>query len=171
VITRGDLLSIERLRLIGRFNLGCHDDLLTRFRPARSRSIAFGEVAHPLPAGTPAGDPRCQALADRALVITDVAEAAGSRIEISIDHNDQYLLEFFASEGLRVEDTIQDRSISGGGLRVDTITLPPDLQGVGLDSIVLRGLGGDERYYLGHLRFLPESAFPEHSPRRPVGAD
>lgn len=72
-------------------------------------------------------------------------------LEISVDHNDVYTLEFLLDSVEVGIVTVPIQLIHGGGLRVDTIMIPDDARSQTFDQIIIVPSGGDNRYSVGHL--------------------
>lgn len=74
-------------------------------------------------------------------------------IEISVDHNDHYLVEFRAGDEISgaVELTPVDAADAQPGLIVRNVPLPPTVTEAGADRVIVRALSGDEAYAVGHL--------------------
>jgi len=154
IITRGDLWSWSRLGVILRFNLGHHAGLLDEYL-GRPTGIEYSKISTPLAWGTLYNDPRCQVLDQGGLLITDINGVLATRYEISVDHNDDYLINFYSDGRLLACDTVKARWIPERGLRIDTLGLRPVVSGADLDSVLVIGVGGDSIYSVGHFRFLP----------------
>jgi hypothetical protein len=90
----------------------------------------------------------------RGLMIQFDGQPSAKRIEISVDNNDQYTLYYYFDSLLLGNQEIESRPIHGGGLRVDTLSVPEDAQGDGFNAILVRPSGGDSKYSIGHLRLL-----------------
>ena len=74
-------------------------------------------------------------------------------IEISVDHNDHYLVEFRAGDEISgaVELNPVDAADAQPGLIVRSMPLPPAVTEAGADRVIVRALSGDEAYAVGHL--------------------
>jgi hypothetical protein len=70
-------------------------------------------------------------------------------IELSFDWNDEYEIKFF-KDGKEVARELF-RAQQGHGLTVKQATLPEIVTKIGIDSLAIRGRGGDGKYSIGHI--------------------
>jgi arabinofuranosyltransferase len=76
------------------------------------------------------------------------------KVEVSLDHNDEYLVEFFLGDSYEYSARLPNRSDGPTGLRIEIITVPDRVLKTGYDSIKIVPINGDNMYSLGHLRVL-----------------
>jgi hypothetical protein len=76
------------------------------------------------------------------------------RLEVSVDNNDLYTVSFYIESRKVGQVAIDPRPNKTGGLRVDTLEVPVTVAETGYNSITVFPVSGDNKYSIGHLRFL-----------------
>lgn len=153
MITRGDLWSLERCRTILAFNLGSYNYLIEEYL-STPPVINYDQVSAPLTIGTAWDAPECTRLDLRGIQIEMERPTAATRLELSVDHNDDYQISYYRHSNLVATDTVPARWIPERGLRVDTLLIPKTVSEGGFDRLLVVPHGGDQKYSLGHVRLL-----------------
>jgi len=86
----------------------------------------------------------------RSTTIVSSVPLHARQIEISADCNDHYLLSFFRRGDFRGELLVAPAMCPG--LQTRRLAAPLELNS--FDRVVVRGLSGDRKYAIGHLRFI-----------------
>jgi len=156
LITSGDLVSWARFKEIFRFNLGLHADLIDRekYRMAGMLQVDLRSIEAPVPEGTRRSDERCRSLTPSGIQISIGSRVHNSQIEVSLDHNDDYLIQFLMGDRRRGEALARAHRIASKGVWVHTIDVPASAAQDGYDSILILPQRGDKNSCIGHLRLL-----------------
>jgi hypothetical protein len=86
------------------------------------------------------------------VILDSISHAA--RLEISVDHNDNYSL-LFRRDTLELGTVeIPTQWIPERGMRVDTIDIPRAATEGGFDNLWIVPRDGDDVYSMGHVRML-----------------
>lgn len=84
-------------------------------------------------------------------LVIDMGEVVrGELIELSLDHNDTYLLGFLLDGDLIAAETA-DVDNSHGGMMVKRISIAPPVQVSGFDQLAIIPVAGDGYYSVGHM--------------------
>jgi arabinofuranosyltransferase len=153
VITRGELLSIGRLKEVWRFNAGSYDHLMRDYL-SHPLTVAYEKFSSPRARGTPYLSPGNKIPSVSGLRVDLDSVVHLPHAEISIDSNDDYVLEYRLGTKVSGRNIIGTQRIQEGGLRVDTLTIPPEAVSCGYDNVLILPRGGDETYSVGHLRLF-----------------
>lgn len=153
MVLRGPLWSWSRIREIVRFNLGANSELIEEYLTG-TRTVAADKCRRPVKQGTRYDAKGCFILYEEGMIVLLDSTCHGSKIELSVDHNDLYEL-VFRQDTVEISSlVIQDRFILERGLRVDTVDTPVEAVDRGYDNIMILPKGGDGVYSLGHLRLM-----------------
>jgi hypothetical protein len=158
LVIAGPLLSWERLVTIARMNAGAYAPLVNieLFRlpelarepiealaePVRDGALAKGKTE---PAGT-------RAISESGLDVRLNAPSQRGAIELALDSDDDYGLEFFRGE--RSLGRVVVRANFGGGMRNRHVAVPEGACRAGYDRIRIQPDRGDGKYRAGHVRLL-----------------
>jgi arabinofuranosyltransferase len=153
-VTKGPVWSAQRFTEILNFNLGRYGYLIEQYVRRPDTTVRFADMNPPRKQGTAWNTDGNYMVHHRGLMIQFDGQPSAKRIEISVDNNDQYTLYYYFDSLLLGNQEIESRPIHGGGLRVDTLSVPEDAQGDGFNAILVRPSGGDSKYSIGHLRLL-----------------
>ncbi|MBD3258661.1 hypothetical protein GF377_09535 [candidate division GN15 bacterium] len=156
-ITRAKIWSTDRLFTILRFNLGWYEHLKDEYCTERQKILDLADLSQPKNRGTVWNAPGNVVLDYQGMVLTLADTVHADRIEISVDHNDQYVIEYLLGDKSVGLDTIEAELIPEGGLRVDTVALKTPVFLGGFDRLVIVPWEGDGFYSVGHIRVLPVS--------------
>jgi len=116
------------------------------------------EIESPKSEGTPWDAPGNIIFSKKGLWIDLGEYFRAKRMEISLDHNDDYQL-LFLNGDLLLADRVVQRTMRGG-LSVHTVDIPAEAAAEGFDKIWLFPLRGDNMYSIGHIRFLDDDSLP-----------
>lgn len=86
-----------------------------------------------------------------ALVLTLPQKNHAASFELSADHNDDYILEFYLAGRSLAAVRSPAKLLASGGLSIRTGEIPPEARRQGFDAIAVRGNKGDGLYSIGHL--------------------
>lgn len=149
IITEGPLWSGRRLRTILLMNLGRYEPLVASYGLIRK---TLDDLASPRAEGTPWDAPGNLQLTLRGASIAVDGVRSGGRVELSVSGNDLYRVRFLHDSRQVAERVIRQPLVVDGGLRLHTLAAP---EGVQWNAIIVLPAGGDSRYSLGHMRYLP----------------
>ena len=153
-VISGDLFSLERISEIVRFNLGENDHLKTSYVQDSWVTLPLPRVTVPVKEGTPWNAKACRVLNDMGISILLNGRCHFSSLEVSLDGNDHYSLQFYLENKRLAVCHVDPDASHGTGLRTDTVTVPDSAARHGYDRVVVQPFGGDGLYSFGHLRLL-----------------
>ncbi len=156
LITRGDILDWDRLVAIWRINTGGYDYLVEAYTEKPRLEVDYADICPPQTAGIPWDEEGNYILRPSGIRINLDSVRHSDRVEISIDHNDHYLVIFGRDSSELASVKIKKRHTKTGGLRVDTLSVPNYANDVGYDNIVVIPESGDDLYSVGHVRLLED---------------
>lgn len=151
VLTKGPLWSWGRWMEILRFNLGGYDDLRARYVESLRKTTtadALAEVKGDTYAWDGVG---VLTIPDEGLDVALPGLTRAESVDVSLDHNDYYRLEFYNGER-RVGRLGIGRSYqAGGGLTRRRLQIPGESVKRGFDRVLVLPLAGDGKFSVGHL--------------------
>ena len=152
-ITTGPILSLDRFKMIALMNLGNYDYLLEAYinRPTK---IPYTKINSSKTTGTNYNCPTCLVINKNGLIIDFDTIVHPSEIEISVDHNDNYLLNFLLNKNDIGDIRININWIPERGLRVDSLSVPAKVIATGFNKILITPIDGDDKYSVGHLKII-----------------
>ncbi len=124
---------------------------MVKFNP-RSMSVTLARVSKRQRSGDFWNAPGSVVFAFKLRVLLPTIMKAGA-VEVSVDHNDVYLLSF-QRDSVELGTSRITPDLSKKGLRVLTIRAPKRAVSDGYDSILITGAEGDAAYSLGHLMLV-----------------
>ncbi|MFZ5979692.1 MAG: hypothetical protein ACOYVF_03590, partial [Candidatus Zixiibacteriota bacterium] len=154
IITRGDIFSFNRFKEIIKFNLGCYNYLRENYLHPPRIEVAYAAINTPKPRGTSWKAEGNYIIRESGLEIRFDSPVTAPRLELSLDHNDDYTVSYYRDGKKLAEQTVNTRLIEHSGLRVDTLTVPVENIPDGYNSIVIVPSGGDLLYSVGHVSLL-----------------
>jgi arabinofuranosyltransferase len=157
VVTRGPIFSWHRFATIWHFNTGSYDSLLSRYTDPPVKSVTYAEINAPKAKGSAWNGPGTHLVSKGGVRIALDSIYYRRQLEISIDHNDMYLIVYYLGEKETGHQLIEQKYIEGGGLRVDTLEIPRLTYLQGYDRIDVRPFLGDDLYSVGHIRLIGAS--------------
>ncbi len=152
-VTRGPLFSWARVKEIWKFNTGQYDHLLDEYN-SRPRQVALDHFNTPKEEGTAYNASGCMLFLQPGLKILIGQVTHATRVEVSLDCNDEYTLHFLRGTNEHGTVTIKPRPIRSGGLRIEVVDVPKEAVDSGYYYILITPGGGDGTYSAGHLRLL-----------------
>ncbi|MHC1784728.1 MAG: hypothetical protein AB9891_18590 [Anaerolineaceae bacterium] len=152
-ITRGPLFDPERWLEIARMNLGAYNHLIDEdaYRLPEMVNVDLAEVSTPAPAGRAWDDPANYPFNDSGLQVHLAGNSTASRISLSLDREDRYLVIFRGGGQDLASIEIQAPPDSPTGLYTFHLDVPEAARQVGYDSILILPLTATGHYSLGHL--------------------
>ncbi|MFZ5981602.1 MAG: sulfatase-like hydrolase/transferase, partial [Candidatus Zixiibacteriota bacterium] len=114
----------------------------------------YARVSRPQKQGTKFNAEGCCLVGDEGVIISSLPSDHSDHLEISVDHDDGYVLYFRKDTTLSALVNVVPKRIESGGLRVDTLIVPEPARQKDYDNILVSPYAGDGRYSLGHLRFI-----------------
>lgn len=157
LISRGPLLSWDRLEAIALLNLGWYDHLVNvdEYRHHLRTRLPLQAVMGPKPSHTPFDAPGNFPFPPDGLEIYWETPANSRQFEVSLDWNDACRLEFRrGSRPLGIVDLPESFEL-GGGMIPRRGDVPRTAQETGFDRVWMYPLRGDDRYALGYLQLDP----------------
>jgi hypothetical protein len=122
----------------------------------RSR-VTLTEIEAPKGPGTPWDAPGNIIIpGDPGYLVVEMEEVARAPlIELSLDNNDRYRIEFLREGKVVGEDSVGP-DMTTGGLIVYRVEVPAEAVQAGYDAIRIGAVEGDSSWSVGHLRLLPD---------------
>jgi len=162
IITRGNISSSQRFRDILTSNLGFYNHLRDKYLHPPRIKIGYSDINIPKSQGTSWKAEGNYIIKKSGLEINLDSLTRFPLLEISLDHNDDYIISY-CRDGKKIADqTVKAKLIEHSGLRVDTLAVPTDKMPEGCNSIIIVPSGGDLLYSVGHVRFL-ENNLPKEN--------
>ncbi|HEX5658311.1 MAG TPA: hypothetical protein VFX59_14010 [Polyangiales bacterium] len=151
-VIAGPLFSFSRLKAVVLLNLGLRDSLLDRdrYRDPKTSHATLEDLSEPV---------REHALWDatgtfqipaRGVTIELPKPSHAVRLELSVDGNDDYRLEF--RSGTKALAKVDTPAEARGAMRTRKVQVPDAARSAGFDYIYVRPSGGDGMYSIGYLR-------------------
>ncbi|MFZ1684735.1 MAG: hypothetical protein WAU88_11495 [Candidatus Zixiibacteriota bacterium] len=156
-VTRGPIFSWHRFATIWHFNTGAYDSLLSRYTNPPVKNVTYAEINTPKAYGSVWNGPGTHLVSKGGVRIAMDSVYYHRQLEISVDHNDMYLIVYFLGDKETGHQLIERKYIEGGGLRVDTLDVPRLTYLQGYDRIDVRPFLGDDMYSIGHVRLIGAS--------------
>ena len=156
LVTCGDIWSLNRFREIARLNLTDDGDLLSYVIQSKLIVKMYDEFCDPRPQGAYWNLPLHAVIGAPGLQINWDDVVHPSRLELSVDHNDDYLITLMRGDTSVAELDVKRCLLETGGLRVDTVQISPEAAAAGFDHLIITPVSGDDCYSVGHVRILPE---------------
>jgi arabinofuranosyltransferase len=157
LITQGELFNGNRIREVLKLNMGSYDHWIDYkfYRFPFPSKVRWIQVQASKPEGTPWNATGNTQISYRGLQIDLEGLCQASRIKISLDNNDYYVLLYLKGERLLAKQPIPPRSMPGGGLAVHHLEVPSEAyRRGGYDRLKIIPVSGDGRFSLGHLKLL-----------------
>ncbi|THB69757.1 MAG: hypothetical protein D6B27_00120 [Gammaproteobacteria bacterium] len=152
IITRDSIWSKERLFTIIKMNIGSYDHLLHNEYDPVSITVDAKEMTVKR-TGT-----KWNAAGNKQFYHMNVAFKKATKakmIDISLDHNDRYIIEFESEDNKTASLKIEPKNpVRGGGLRRYMLSLPKDIKGKKIKKLTIEPIDGDGKYSLGHIRLI-----------------
>lgn len=148
LITRGDLFSPERLVAIWEINTGACDHLIEKYL----NNASLNEVGKTAPDGANVEHPLTRIITDEGLKIEFERRFRKTRINIGLDGNDEYRLDYLLDGDVIATQTIKP-SGDESGIVVRNIDIPDDAIYFGFVCLKIIPEDGDGRYFIGGLTF------------------
>jgi arabinofuranosyltransferase len=153
-ITREPLLSIGRLKTIIAMNMGRYDYLLNNYWDSTSLSVDYHSFDSVKAEGTVWDAPGNIVIRRGGLTIALDSLYALPYAEFTSDHNDYYALAFYRDSVLLGRIDVSQRRTEKGGLRLETVDVPPLALRSGYNKVQIFPVTGDDAYSIGHFRLL-----------------
>jgi len=158
LIIRGDVFDPERWVAIWKINTGAYDHLLEPYINPPLLTAEYSEINQPKVEGTPWDQEGNFVIRRSGIRIRFDTTYHNKRLEISVDHNDIYTLLFYRDSTELARQRTKTARLPSGGLRVDTLDVPSAAHLAGYDYLEVCAEAGDDRYSVGHVRLLPDTA-------------
>lgn len=167
-VTRGPLFSGHRFAEIWRLNTGRFESFVDRrYYRHGGLIVPIEALAAIVPDGTAPGQGGSRILA-KPLAVTCEARPGRRYIDLTLDSNDRYLVEFVKDN--QIIATLDLGPIPAHrrypGLATRTENLPLAATREGFDTVIIAPVAGDELYALGHLLLDGEPATDAELTRR-----
>jgi arabinofuranosyltransferase len=155
-IVSGPIWSAQRFGLIVGMNTGRYDHLVDKYHEnlPGPPTVGYGAASAPRDQGTPWNAAGNRILRDDGIVVKLPTASRCAAAELSVDHNDDYELDFLDGRAVVSTLSVPRKLIASQGLRVDQIVVPAEAVQSGYDAVSVRPVAGDGRYSVGHLRLL-----------------
>jgi arabinofuranosyltransferase len=151
IITRGKIFSLKRLCTILNMNLGRYSFLKKEYIDYKEIKIIYSEINIRKKEGTKWDAPGNIFFSQGSVLIDLQKISYAENLEISLDHNDVYRLEFIRNQKIIATIIIPSKIIRGGGLAVYRLNVPGKAVKSGYDNLAVIAVKGDCKYSLGHL--------------------
>ncbi|UCC45702.1 MAG: hypothetical protein JSU65_07215 [Candidatus Zixiibacteriota bacterium] len=151
-ITRGEVWSLNRFGDILQMNLGAFDDLLDNYRRPARLLVNYSQI-HAVKAPGTVWNAAGNFVIEREGIRIDLDSVCYSpTLEVSVDYNDVYVVEFLLADSVVSEATV--RGIRSRGLNVYRVNVNPGARESGYNAIEIRPSDGDGLYSVGHVKLL-----------------
>jgi arabinofuranosyltransferase len=152
LITRGGLLSPERLAAIWKMNTGRFVSLIDfdTYRYPKLIQVSQAQVSQPRQTETAWDEPGNTTFQDSGIEIDMGNLVSPSQIELSLDGNNAYQI-VYLNHGRQIAQQKLSRLSSQPGMKISCLTVPPRVKPNGFDKIRIFSVQGDENYSLGYL--------------------
>ncbi len=154
IIVCDEIFSWERLKTIWFMNTGKYDHLIDSYVNQPSIIVNYQDICQPKAAGTTWNNDKCFEIRYNGIEINFDKIDYRDDIEVSVDHNDQYVISFMKDSVEFGYSFIERNHIESGGLRVDTLEVPKLVGITGFNKICIYPQRGDDLFSVGHLRTL-----------------
>ena len=149
LITQGRIFEKDRWRAIWKVNTGRYRNLVPR--GDRPLTVSIESLAARKAERTPWNASGNFMMPDRGLIV-ELGKICFSRtMDISLDHNDTYQLEFGRDNKVVGKMILRGDPVGPSGLRVKRLALPQKVSKTGFDKIRIVPVEGDGLYSIGHL--------------------
>ncbi|MBN2226943.1 MAG: hypothetical protein JW763_06230 [candidate division Zixibacteria bacterium] len=138
---------------------GIYETLLDFYVSRSPERIEYRHMTTPKPAGTPCDAKGCIMMNDNGLCIDLEKPYQATRMEVSVDYNDNYAVYYRLDSTIIAMNTIYADKSASSGLKIDTLIVPSEAVQSGFNNIFILPQGGDDIYGIGHIRL--------GSPRQP----
>lgn len=156
-ITRDSVFTTERFSTILKMNFGGYDHLLRQYTDSPELEKTYADICKPIAAGILWNAEGTTEIRPSGLLVRSDTTFHAQRIEVSVDHNDNYGITFY-SDSIKVGRSLMPRrSYHLGGMRIDTVEIPELAYLAGYNRMRIYPERGDDMYSIGHLRVLPDS--------------
>lgn len=159
IITRGSLSNRQRLIEIWKMNTGQYDHLLhkTAYQYPDMMTVDLDAVSTPLSNGILCSDTKVFAMNDSGVEIVLPSTQYHQWLQISLDHNDKYRVNYYKAGQQIGQQTIPTAYLpEPGGISLRTIRVPASVRKNGFDRVHLLPLTSDDRLFcIGYLKFYP----------------
>jgi arabinofuranosyltransferase len=151
-VIAGPLFSWSRFKTIVAFNLGLYEHLVDReqYRYPELAHTSLDSLLAPVPEQAMWNAPGTRQIQDDGLMIDLGKPSHAARMEVMLDGNDRYDLEFL--NGRTVVGRIESKGIDVGLMRGRTLVLPERATKEGFSRILVRPSGGDGMFAIGYVR-------------------
>lgn len=153
-ITRGRLFSTRRLQKIVEFNLGFYDHYMEAYLTPHLIRVDLPYLSVPQPEGTLWCGVHNLIFNEPGVEINLGRPYRAGRLEISRDHNDDLLIQYFNGTRKVGEQILPCKILDSEGLAVSTVDIPDQARQAGYDRIRIGPIEGDGRYSIGHVHLL-----------------
>ena len=135
-------------------NVGAYDHLRDAYAHTEMIYVDYAGISEPKAQGTYWNVEGNTVLRPAGLHIAIDSIHHERKIEISVDHNDDYRLAILKDSTELGWIRIDRELIPGGGLRIDTVEVPEDGVAAGYNHLEIFPWTGDDMYSVGHVRIL-----------------
>jgi arabinofuranosyltransferase len=152
LVIAGPLWSWERFKTILGFQLGSYQYLIDRERYRHPKLVrdALKSVSAVVPEGAPWNAPDTRVVTDDGIEIEIGRVSHAAKVELSLDGNDTYEIEF--SKGSNLLDTVASPTLEIAAMHSRIVEVPSDVRSEGFDHITVRPVIGDGMYSVGYIR-------------------
>lgn len=155
ILTRSKIFSWERLKEIYKFNTGAYQYLVDDYVFSLT-VLNYNQISAPKVQGTAYNAKGCHVFGIEDSLIVNFDQATNATVlEVSVDHNDDYDFSFFLNQTEIGRARLPQHWIEERGLRIDTVIVPDSIAERSYNYIHIKGVEGDGKYSLGHLRIIP----------------
>lgn len=156
LITRGEMVDMRRLIEIWNMNVGKYNHLIDFdfYRYPSMLHVDLSEIDKPKAEGTPADQEGNIVLSNSGIEINLGKQYHTGRIEIGLDHDDNYQIIYFHEDRELASQTIWARPIPRGGLAIHFVDVPAEAVRKGYDRVRILPLRGHGKYSIGYMRLV-----------------
>jgi len=158
IITKGSLFSFDRLIEIWKMNTGQYNGLIHRdaFLYPDMVFLKVEQVSRPVPIGTACNAASVTPIDDSGAEIRFGKKVELRQLDIGLDHNDQYMIEYYEGDKHLASQIIPTAYLPDpGGISPRIVTVPKNVMQKGMTRIRIFPLAGDGTYCFGYVLSSP----------------
>ncbi len=152
-LTRKPIFSFKRFREIIAFNLGAYDHLIHEYLTRPPERLPFADIKL-LPEEGRARPSQAKRLGREGVMIIPQTRLFGRWISMLLDIEDDYQVIAYRNNEIIADDTARALEVNAKG-REWRIDMSKGTRDLGCDSLFVRPMAGNGRYWVGDVQVLP----------------
>jgi len=147
IVTQDKLFSKKRFETILKFQFNEFQPLLIEYASKLSRSVQSSQLQVRKNIASPWNAPTNVTISQYGLTIKYPSACSANTIEMSLDHNNNYLVSFLLEDRIVQQEIIYESKIPGSGLQIYELLI----QNILFDSIKIYNISSDPLASIGHI--------------------